>query len=238
MCVCGSRGSRGLTTGFSAALRLLHFSKKQFGGEWLGFDGMFPWVHTQLWVKSPNREGVILFQVTVSRQGEGDADGPVHSQLGAIAGQQVNRDGCDRSQLKSLFCPCTREKQEKKLNQRESDWEWGIPGTRLQTAKTQMKGEFRDEKERKANKGKAGKTGRSMKTHRVEMFRASVCVFPGGRGSAVRREPAPHRTERHVQHGRSQMSRRGSDHPLFPWVPNRKVEPLLPLALHLFYLCV
>lgn len=80
----------------------------------MGFDGMFLRVHTQLWVKSPNREGVILFQVTVSRQGEGDGDGPVHSQLGAIAGQQVNRDGRDRSQLKSLFCPCTREKQEEK----------------------------------------------------------------------------------------------------------------------------
>lgn len=94
------------------------------------------------------------------------------------------------------------------MNQRESDWEWGIPSTRLETTKTQMKGEFRDEKERKANKGKAGKTGSSMKTHRVEIFRASVSVFPGGRGSAVWREPATQKTERHVKHRRSQMSRR------------------------------
>lgn len=62
------------------------------------------------------------------------------------------------------------------MKQRESDWEWGIPGTRLETTKTQMKGEFRDEKERKANKGKAGKTGRSMKNTQGWKFSGQVCL--------------------------------------------------------------
>lgn len=63
-----------------------------------------------------------------------------------------------------------------------------------------------------------------MKTHRVEIFRASMSVFPGGRGCAVLREQATQRTKRHVKLGGSQMSERGSDHHLFFWVPDRKVE--------------
>lgn len=71
-----------------------------------------------------------------------------------------------------------------------------------------------------------------MKTHGVEIFMASVSVFPGGRGSAVWRELATRRTETHVKHGGDQIAS------FFSWVPDRKVESLLHLVLHIFYFCV
>lgn len=84
--------------------RLLKF-KISFGNESL----LRLSVHTQLWVKSPSRDVIVVLEVTVSRQGDGDGDRPVHLQLLSVTGQQVNRDGCNRSQLQPLFSPCRLE---------------------------------------------------------------------------------------------------------------------------------
>lgn len=151
----------------------------------------------------------------------------------------MNRDGRDRSQLKSLFCPCTREKQEKKnMNQRESDWECGIPGTRLETTKTQMKGEFRDETERKANKGKAGKTGRSMKTTQGGNFQGKcVCVSWRERLCCVERDGYSEDRETR-QTWTEPNEQAGIRSPPFFSPPTERSNLCCLFALHLFSVCV
>lgn len=72
-------------------------------------------VRTQLGVESPGTDFVILLQVTVSRQGDGDGYRPIDLQLCAITGQQMNGDGCNRTQLEPLFCPCRLEKNRAKV---------------------------------------------------------------------------------------------------------------------------
>lgn len=71
-------------------------------------------LRTQLGVESPGTDFVILLQVTVSRQRDGDGYRPIDLQLCAITGQQMNRDGRNGTQLEPLVCPCRLEKNKAK----------------------------------------------------------------------------------------------------------------------------
>lgn len=192
-------------------------------------------VHTQLWVKSPNRDGIVLFQVTVHRQGEGDGDRPVHLQLRAIIGQQVNRDGCDRSQIKPLFCHCTREKYKNKTKKR-TKWIWlglGIPDTRLETRKTQMNWEFWDKKRGKQTRERQERQERAWK-HKGWKFSGQVCLcFLEGEAVLVKRTGYSEDKET-GQTWTKPNEQVVLSSPPFSWVPESKVESLscsLPTSL-------
>lgn len=61
---------------------------------------------TQLGVKAPGRDVVVLLQAAVWRQRHHDADGLTDVDLGSAAAQQMDADGGDRVQLPPAACGC------------------------------------------------------------------------------------------------------------------------------------
>lgn len=112
-----------------------------------------------------------------------------------------------------------------------------MPGTRLETTNIRWKesSEMRRE-ESKQRKGRKDRSEHGNTWGGNFQGKYSMSVFPGGRGCAVLREQVTQRTKRYAKHGWSQMSKQGSDHYLFSWVPDRALYPtsLLLLCLNLF----